>query len=83
MSVVGMIGYSARQVVLQGFYAIKETKTPVSINIFILCLNMLLTVTFVKFWGANGIAIAYSVAGLVSVATQTFFLRRKIGKQKN
>jgi putative peptidoglycan lipid II flippase len=40
---------------------------------------MLLTVTFVKFWGANGIAIAYSVAGLVSVATQTYFLRRKVG----
>ena len=76
---IGMIGYSVRQVVLQGFYAVKETKTPVTINIFILCLNMLLTVTFVKFWGANGIAIAYSVAGLVSVATQTYFLRRKVG----
>lgn len=77
---VGMIGYSARQVVLQGFYAIKETKTPVTINIFILCLNMTLTIIFVRFLGANGIAIAYSMAGLASVATQTFFLRRKIGK---
>ena len=76
---IGMIGYSARQVVLQGFYAIKETKTPVSINIFILCLNMALTAIFVKLWKANGIAIAYSVAGLASVTIQTFFLRRKIG----
>lgn len=77
---IGMIGYSARQVVLQGFYAIKETRTPVRINIFILCLNMLLTAIFVRFWGANGIAIAYSVAGLASVATQTFFLKRKVGR---
>ena len=76
---IGMIGYSVRQVVLQGFYAVKETKTPVAINIFILCLNMFLTFCFVKLWGANGIAIAYSTAGLVSVTTQTFFLRRKIG----
>lgn len=76
---IGMIGYSVRQVVLQGFYAVKETKTPVTINIFILCLNMLLTMIFVRLWSANGIALAYSIAGLVSVATQTFFLRRRIG----
>ena len=76
---IGMIGYATRQVVLQGFYAIKETKTPVTINIFILCLNMALTMLFVRIWGANGIAIAYSTAGLCSITLQTFFLRRKVG----
>ncbi len=79
---IGMIGYSARQVVLQGFYAIKETKTPVAINIFILCLNMGLTTLFVRIWGANGIAIAYSTAGLCSITLQTVFLRRKIGPMR-
>lgn len=79
---IGMIGYSVRQVVLQGFYAIKETRTPVAINIFILCLNILLTILFVTPWGAKGIAIAYSVAGLCSVTTQTFFLRRRIGPMR-
>ena len=79
---IGMIGYSVRQVVLQGFYAIKETRTPVAINILILCLNILLTILFVTPWGANGIAIAYSVAGLCSVTVQTFFLRRKIGPMR-
>ncbi|MBP3233248.1 MAG: murein biosynthesis integral membrane protein MurJ [Eubacterium sp.] len=76
---IGMIGYSVRQIMLQGFYAIEETRTPVRINIFILCLNMVLTVIFSKLWGGNGIAIAYSVAGLCSVAVQTFFLKRKVG----
>ena len=75
----GMIGYSIRQVLLQGFYAIKETRTPVTINIFILFLNMLLTAIFVKFWGANGIAIAYGVAGIVSAVTQRRFLKKRIG----
>ena len=77
---IGMIGYSARQVALQGFYAVKETRTPVAINVFILCLNILLTVIFVRLWGANGIALAYSMAGLASVTTQTFFLHRKVGR---
>jgi putative peptidoglycan lipid II flippase len=76
---IGMIGYSVRQVILQGFYAIKETRTPVTINIFILCLNMFLTAVFVQFWGANGIAIAYSAAGLASAILQTLFLRRRVG----
>jgi putative peptidoglycan lipid II flippase len=77
---VGMIGYSVRQIMLQGFYAVKETKTPVKINIFILCLNMVLTYLFSKLWEGNGIAIAYSTAGICSVILQTFFLRRKVGR---
>ena len=77
---VGMIGYSVRQIMLQGFYAVKETRTPVKINIFILCLNMVLTTIFSKFWGGNGIAIAYSTAGICSMIIQTFFLRRKVGR---
>ncbi|MBO4591877.1 MAG: murein biosynthesis integral membrane protein MurJ [Eubacterium sp.] len=76
---IGMAAYSVRRVVLQGFYAVKETKTPVRINLFIFMLNTLLTFIFVKFWGGNGIALAYSVTGLCSVTIQTFFLRRKIG----
>ncbi|MBO4864881.1 MAG: murein biosynthesis integral membrane protein MurJ [Eubacterium sp.] len=76
---IGMIGYSVRQVILQGFYAVKETRVPVRINIFILCLNMLLTVLFVRIWSANGIAFAYSVAGLASMFIQTYYLRKKIG----
>jgi putative peptidoglycan lipid II flippase len=74
-----MIGYSVRQVVLQGFYAIKETKTPVRINIFILCLNMALTALFVKIWREDGIALAYSVAGIISAFTQTYYLKKKVG----
>lgn len=75
---IGMIGYSVRQVAMQGFYAVKETKTPVTINIFILCLNMLLTIIFVRFGGANGIAVAYSIAGLVSMVLQLTFLKKKV-----
>ncbi len=77
---VGMIGYSIRQVILQGFYAIKETKTPVRINIFILLLNMLLTVILVKPFGSKGIPMAYSLAGLASAFTQTYFLKRRVGE---
>lgn len=79
---VGMIGYSVRQVILQGFYAIKETRTPVTINIFILILNMTLTALFVKIWNEDGIAIAYSTAGICSMIIQTYFLRRRVGRIK-
>lgn len=76
---IGMIGYSVRHVTSQGFYAIQETLTPVCINIFILIFNMVLSFAFVKVLGANGIAIAYSTAGLASMTLQLFFLKRKVG----
>ena len=40
---------------------------------------MVLTAVFVKLWGENGIAIAYSVAGLSSAFLQTFFLKKRVG----
>lgn len=76
---IGIVGYSVRQVVCQGFYSIQETKIPVRINIFILCLNMVLSYLFVHIGGARGLALAYSVSGLTSMTLLMFFLRRKIG----
>lgn len=75
---IGIVGYSIRQVLLQGFYAVSETKTPVKINIFILCLNMILSFIFVRVAGALGLGFAYSLAGLTSMALLMFFLKRKV-----
>lgn len=79
---IGIVGYSVRQVLSQGFYSIQETRTPVRINIFILILNMTLSAVFVRIWNANGIALAYSIAGLTSMTLLWFFLRRKVGGLK-
>lgn len=79
---IGIVGYSVRQVCCQGFYSVEETKTPVKINIFILCLNMVLSFIFVRVAGARGLALAYSISGLTSMTLLMIFLRRKIGSYR-
>ena len=76
---IGIVGYSAQQILNRGFYSVQDTKTPVKINIFILLLNILLSFIFVQFWGASGLAFAYSLSGTISMLLLFFFLRKKIG----
>lgn len=76
---IGILGWSLREIILRGFYSVNETKTPVKVNITILCLNMLLSWLLVKPLGAAGLALAYSISGLVSMSILAYLLRRKVG----
>ncbi|MCR5148999.1 MAG: murein biosynthesis integral membrane protein MurJ [Eubacterium sp.] len=79
---IGIIGYCCRQVLARGFYSAQDTRTPVRINITILTLNIVLSIIFVKFWKENGLALAYSTAGLASMTLHLIFLRRKLGTMR-
>ena len=76
---LGITAYCCRQVLLQGFYSLQITTIPVIINIVILLLNIVLSFVFVRFWGANGLGLAYSVAGIVSMTLLITMLRLKVG----
>ncbi|MBR1675277.1 MAG: murein biosynthesis integral membrane protein MurJ [Eubacterium sp.] len=76
---LGILGYCCRLILSRGFYSAEDTKTPVRINITILTLNIVLSMIFVNFWGAKGLALAYSTAGFFSMGLLFTFLRRKMG----
>jgi len=76
----GIVGYSAQQILNRGFYAIQDTKSPVTINIFILLTNVALSFLLVKPFGYRGLAFAYSASGLLSMVVLAVFLRKKIGR---
>ena len=76
---IGITAYSVREVMIRGFYATKNTDTPVAINIFIMLLNTLLSFLLVKPLGVTGLALAYVLAGFTSMTLLTFFFRRSVG----
>lgn len=63
---LGIIGYSQQQVLNRGFYAIRDTRTAVVINVAIILANVALSFVLVEVLGAAGLALAYSLAGLLS-----------------
>jgi putative peptidoglycan lipid II flippase len=76
---IGTIGYSEQLVLNRAFYSARDTKTPMLINVVCLLLNALLSFIFVRIWDANGLALAYSVAGIASMILLSVFLRKRVG----
>lgn len=77
---LGLIGYSAQQVLNRAFYAIQDTWTPVLAGIATIFLNIGLSYWLVKPMGHQGLALAYSIAGLFNMAVLLSLLRPRLGR---
>ena len=51
---IGLVGYSAQQILNRGFYAVEDTKSPVLINVFVLVFNIVAKMC-IRDSGINGI----------------------------
>ncbi len=76
---IGIVGYGAQQILNRGFYAVQDTKSPVLINVFVLLFNIVLSIVLVGPLRYQGLALSYSLTGLLSMLILGVFLRRKIG----
>lgn len=76
---IGVIGYSQQQILNRGFYAIRDTRTAVAINAAIILVNVALSFLLVEILGASGLALAYSIAGLLSYFLLLTVLHMKVG----
>jgi putative peptidoglycan lipid II flippase len=68
----GLLGFILVKVLVPGYYARQDTKTPVKIGIFVLILNMVLNVVFVVPWSQLGVPGPH--AGLAAATSITAFV---------
>jgi len=80
--ILSLVAQGLIPLVIRAFYAIKDTKTPLYIGIFVMVLNAGLTLTlpfsFFKL-GIAGVALAFSIATTVNLLLLLFFLNKKVG----
>lgn len=76
---IGIIGYSQQQVLNRGMYALRDSKRAVIVNCTIIIINIVLSFLMVGPFKAQGLALAYSVAGLVSMVLLYMLLYQKVG----
>lgn len=76
---LGLIPYSALQVLNRAFYAIKDTVTPVSAAVVTIFANIVLSIWLVKPLAHVGLALAYSMAGYINMIILMFMLRKRLG----
>ncbi len=78
---VGLVGQSVSLLLVRGFYALKDTKTPVIASIMTVLTNVSLSIFFItsmhlEVWS---LGVAYAVSSNLSVIILLYYLNRRLG----
>ncbi len=85
---LGIVGHSLLEVLSRAFYALSDTRTPVTIGVIAMVANIILSVIFIRIIGDSnslihgsfaGLALANSLTTLWEGAILWWLLRRRIG----
>lgn len=76
---IGMLGASFRTVLSKFFFSLGDTKTPNLTAIVAMVINIILNIILSKYLGIGGLALATSIAAIVSTGLMFISLRKKIG----
>jgi putative peptidoglycan lipid II flippase len=81
----GLVFHSLVELLVRAFYALHDTRTPVSITFAAMSLNVLFSFTFPRWFATlgwlpvGGLALANSLATSLECLALIFFLRRRLG----
>ncbi|MGE5262695.1 MAG: murein biosynthesis integral membrane protein MurJ [Acidobacteriota bacterium] len=77
---LGLFAHSGLEIITRAFYAMHDTRTPVSISLAAMTLNVLLSVVLVTPLAQGGLALANSIATILEMLILLIILRRRIGE---
>lgn len=75
---IGMIGFGLREVLSRGFYALKDSKTPMINGVIAVGTNIVLNIILSKFLGIGGLALATSISAILGSTLLILSLRKKL-----
>jgi putative peptidoglycan lipid II flippase len=78
----GLCFFGLNQVITPIFFAFKDTKTPVKIGVFIVGLNIVLSIILMQFMAHAGVALATSFTAMVNFFVLIYFIRKKMPEVK-
>jgi len=75
----GLLGYSIVKIVSPTFYSLHDSRTPASVSMASVGLNLVLNLTLVEFFGFRGLALGTAIAALVNAGVLVWLLHRRVG----
>lgn len=76
---IGVTGVGIKEVADRAFYSVKDTKKPAINSIVVVVVNIVSSLVLIRFIGALGIPLAYSLSAVTGMVVLLTMLRRKIG----
>ena len=77
--VIGVPAFGLRDFLNRVFHSLQDTKTPFRVSCLVVGVNIALNLVLRIFLGANGLALATSVAGYTGLAALLILLRKRFG----
>ena len=78
--VVGVPAFGLRDFLSRVFHSLQDTKTPFRVSCLVVGLNIALNLILRIFLGANGLALATSIAGTTGMCTLLALLKKRFGR---
>jgi putative peptidoglycan lipid II flippase len=78
--VIGVLAFGLRDLLSRAFHSMQDTKTSFRVTIIGLALNTLLDWVLGHYMGINGLALATSLVGFMSVTVMFILFRRRMGQ---
>jgi putative peptidoglycan lipid II flippase len=75
----GLVSFSMIRVLVSGFFALKDTKTPVYVATMALLLNFLSGLLLMRVMGHSGLALSLTIASTFQVIILFVLLQKKVG----
>jgi putative peptidoglycan lipid II flippase len=75
----GLFAIAATEIITRGFYALHDTRTPVTVGVAAVVFNILLSVALSGALAHGGLALAYSIAMSAEAAILLAIIRRRLG----
>jgi putative peptidoglycan lipid II flippase len=75
----GLLAYGAIKILVNGFYAMQDTRTPVKVAAISLVVNISLSVIFMFRLKVGGLALANSLSGILNAVMLFLLLKKKAG----
>ncbi|WP_083453359.1 murein biosynthesis integral membrane protein MurJ [Desulfatitalea tepidiphila] len=76
---IGLWAFSAVRVVLNVFYALKDTRTPLKIALLTIAANLILGLALMGPMRHDGLALAFTLASMLNIGLLGFALRKRLG----
>ena len=78
---LGLFAHGVIQILPRGFYALKDTITPVKVSITTVLLSIGLNILFLKYTPLQhgGLALSFSLMGVANMLLSFYLLRKKVG----
>jgi putative peptidoglycan lipid II flippase len=74
----GLLGYSAVKIASPSFYALRDSRTPVTVSVLSVIANLVLNLLLVRVMGYRGLALGTAIAAIFNAGALLWLLERRL-----